>query len=215
MTDESATVYLVDDEPSVLRAMSRLLRAAGHQVSAFRSPQAFLAGHDPTVPGCVVLDLAMPGLNGLELQMALSESGCDRPIIFVTGHGDVPSSVRAMKAGAVDFLTKPVSEDELLAALDRAIERDRLSRQAHAGLQAFAERLKTLTDRRKDHQGASFPRDGKDGRPHGRRSCPHDGADCRDRIAAGSTIVNSAPTRPAIGPWSNIQGVNGRAMDGS
>lgn len=150
MTDEDATVYLVDDEPSVLRAMSRLLRAAGHQVSAFRSPQEFLAGHDPAAPGCVVLDLAMPGLNGLELQRALSESGCQRPIIFVTGHGDVPSSVRAMKAGAVDFLTKPVSEDELLAALHRAIERDRLSRQAHAGLQAFAERLKTLTPRERE-----------------------------------------------------------------
>lgn len=148
--DASATVFLVDDDPSVLRALSRLLQAAGHQVSTFRSSEAFLAAHDPATPGCVVLDLAMPGLNGLELQKALAESGCRRPIVFVTGRGDVPSSVRAMKAGAVDFLTKPVSEEDLLAAIQRAIEQDRLMRQARAELQAIAERFSTLTPRERE-----------------------------------------------------------------
>jgi FixJ family two-component response regulator len=150
VNDETPTVFLVDDDPSILRALTRLLRAGGHAVSAFRSPRDFLAQHDPAVPGCVVLDLAMPGLNGLELQTALAASGCQRPIIFVSGHGDVPSSVRAMKAGAVDFLTKPVSEENLLAAIRRAIDRDRLMRQARAELAAIGERLNTLTPRERE-----------------------------------------------------------------
>jgi FixJ family two-component response regulator len=146
----TATVFLVDDDPSILRALTRLLRAGGHQVSAFRSPRDFLAEHDAAVPGCIVLDLAMPGLSGLELQTALAASGCERPIIFVSGHGDVPSSVRAMKAGAIDFLTKPVSEENLLAAIRGAIERDRLMRQARAELQEIGERLSTLTPRERE-----------------------------------------------------------------
>jgi FixJ family two-component response regulator len=150
VNDETPTVFLVDDDPSILRALTRLLRAAGHQVSAFRSPRDFLAQHDPAVPGCVVLDLAMPGLNGLELQTALAASGCQRPIIFVSGHGDVPSSVRAMKAGAIDFLTKPVSEENLLAAIERAIDRDRLMRQSRAELQAIGDRLNRLTPRERE-----------------------------------------------------------------
>src|SRR5215470_3299593 len=147
MSCETAIVYLVDDDPSILRALARLLRAGGHQVSAFRSPREFLAQHDAAAPGCVVLDLAMPGLNGLELQTALAAAGCQRPIIFLSGHGDVPSSVRAMKAGAVDFLTKPVSERNLLGAIERAIERDRTMRRARAELRAIGERLNTLTPR--------------------------------------------------------------------
>ena len=150
MTDETATVFLVDDDPSVLRALTRLLRAGGYQVSAFRSPRDFLAQHDAAVPGCVVLDLAMPGLNGLELQTALAAAGCQRPIVFISGHGDVPSSVRAMKAGAVDFLTKPVSEENLVAAIQRGIDRDRQMRQARAELQAIGERLSRLTPRERE-----------------------------------------------------------------
>jgi FixJ family two-component response regulator len=150
VSDETATVFLVDDDPSILRALTRLLRAGGHQVSAFRSPRDFLAQHDAAVPGCVVLDLAMPGLNGLELQTALAAAGCQRPIVFISGHGDIPSSVRAMKAGAVDFLTKPVSQEILLAAIERAIERDRLMRRATAELQAIGERLNTLTPRERE-----------------------------------------------------------------
>ncbi|HUL08760.1 MAG TPA: response regulator [Candidatus Acidoferrum sp.] len=147
MNGETAIVYLVDDDPSILRALARLLRAGGHQVSTFRSPRDFLAQHDAAAAGCVVLDLAMPGLSGLELQTALAAAGCQRPIVFLSGHGDVPSSVRAMKAGAVDFLTKPVSERDLLGAIERAIERDRTMRHARAELQAIGERLNTLTPR--------------------------------------------------------------------
>jgi FixJ family two-component response regulator len=144
------TVFLVDDEPSVLRSLSRLLRAAGHQVRAFPSSQEFLADHDLAVPGCVVLDLAMPDLNGLELQNALAASGSQRPIVFISGHGDISSSVQAMKAGAVDFLTKPVDEDELLTAVRRAIEKDRQIREAWAELQAIGARLATLTPRERE-----------------------------------------------------------------
>lgn len=150
MNDETATVFLVDDDPSILRALTRLLRVGGHQVSAFRSPRDFLAQHDAAVPGCVVLDLAMPGLNGLELQAALAAAGSQRPIVFISGHGDVPSSVRAMKAGAVDFLTKPVSQENLLAAIQRAIECDRVMRQTRAELQAIDERLNRLTPRERE-----------------------------------------------------------------
>jgi FixJ family two-component response regulator len=150
VTSETATVFLVDDDPSILRALTRLLRAGGYQVSAFRSPREFLAQHDAAVPGCVVLDLAMPGLNGLQLQTALAAAGCQRPIVFISGHGDIPSSVRAMKAGAVDFLTKPVSQEILLAAIERAFERDRLMRQASAEMQAIGERLNRLTPRERE-----------------------------------------------------------------
>lgn len=150
MNDETATVFLVDDDLSILRALTRLLRVGGHQVSAFRSPRDFLAQHDAAVPGCVVLDLAMPGLNGLELQAALAAAGSQRPIVFISGHGDVPSSVRAMKAGAVDFLTKPVSQENLLAAIQRAIECDRVMRQTRAELQAIDERLNRLTPRERE-----------------------------------------------------------------
>jgi FixJ family two-component response regulator len=148
--DEIPTVFVVDDDPGVLRALTRLLRAAGHEVRAFRSPQDFLAMHDPAALGCVVLDLSMPGLNGLELQTALEASGCHRPIIFVSGHGDIPSSVRAMKAGAVDFLTKPVCADDLLAAVERAIRQDVLMRRSRAELQAIGDRLNTLTPRERE-----------------------------------------------------------------
>jgi len=150
MSDESVTVFLVDDDPGVLRALTRLLRAAGFDVRAFRSSREFLNAHDAATPGCIVLDLAMPGESGLDLQTALAAAGCHRPIVFISGHGDIPSSVRAMKAGAVDFLTKPVSQEHLLAAIRRALDRDRLVREAQAELQAIAERLSTLTPRERE-----------------------------------------------------------------
>ena len=142
------TVFLVDDEPSVLRALSRLLRSAEYRVRAFLSSREFLSEHDPATPGCVVLDLVMPGSNGLALQNVLA--ACRRPIIFVSGHGDIPSSVQAMKAGAVDFLTKPVGEDNLLAAVRRAIEKDRQIREAWTELQVISARLATLTPRERE-----------------------------------------------------------------
>ena len=108
--DRMFTIFLVDDDAGVLKALGRLLRVKGYDVQPYTSPHAFLADHDASVPGCAVLDVAMPGLDGLGLQQALTAEGSSRPIIFLTGKGDIPTSVRAMKAGAVDFLTKPVSD---------------------------------------------------------------------------------------------------------
>jgi FixJ family two-component response regulator len=141
---------LVDDDQSVLRALTRLFSAAGLEPRAFPSPAAFLRAHDPAMPGCLVLDVALPGLDGLELQQALAGSECARPIVFITGRGDVPTSVRAMKSGAVDFLTKPVNDTELLAAVHRAIEVDRLARAAQAELDALKQRLASLTPRERE-----------------------------------------------------------------
>ena len=126
---EKFTVYLVDDDPGVLKALSRLLRARGYEVKPYSSPQVFLEEHDVTVPGCAVLDVSMPGLDGLELQRALTASaGSHRPVVFITGKGDIPTSVRAMKAGALDFLTKPVKDKDLFEAISRAETRDAESR---------------------------------------------------------------------------------------
>lgn len=104
------TVFIVDDDAGVLKALSRLLRAHGYHIRSFVSSQEFLDCHDATLPGCAVLDVSMPGLDGLELQEVMMAAGVQRPIIFITGKGDIPTSVRAMKAGAIDFLTKPVSD---------------------------------------------------------------------------------------------------------
>ena len=118
------TTYLVDDDPAVLRSITRLLKAGGYRTKSFLSPQKFLSAHDPSIPGCAIIDLVMAELDGLRLQEALARSGSQRPIIFLTGRGDVPSSVRAMKAGAVDFLTKPVKRDALFSAVVHALELD-------------------------------------------------------------------------------------------
>ena len=123
------TVFLVDDEPAVVKAMSRLLRTKGYDVRAYTSPQDFLATHDAAAPGCAIFDVSMPGLNGLELQEAITAGGFGRPVIFMTGKGDIPTSVRAMKAGAIDFLTKPVSDREIFAAIARAEKQDADARQ--------------------------------------------------------------------------------------
>jgi FixJ family two-component response regulator len=147
MTSVANTVFVVDDDPPVLKALERLLRGAGFEVQGFPSSQAFLAQHDPATPGCAILDIAMDGLNGLELQQALAASGCDRPIVFLTGRGDIPMSVRAMKAGAVNFLTKPVDANDLLAAVRIAIEKDGMARQAGAELEIIERRLAALTPR--------------------------------------------------------------------
>jgi FixJ family two-component response regulator len=114
------TVFLVDDDAGVLKALSRLLRAHGYVTRSFASAQEFLDDHDAAVPGCAVLDVSMPGLDGLELQQAMTAAGVQRPIIFITGKGDIPTSVRAMKAGAIDFLPKPVRDEDLLSAVDNA-----------------------------------------------------------------------------------------------
>jgi FixJ family two-component response regulator len=144
------TVFVVDDDPAVLKSLSRLLRSAGLAVATFSSPREFLDRHDPNTPGCLVLDVAMPGLNGLELQQALIARDHELAIIFLTGHGDIPMSVNAMKRGAVDFLTKPVDDDHLLKAIRVAIEKDRLQRQAHAEVAEIQQRLATLTPRERE-----------------------------------------------------------------
>ena len=143
-------MFVVDDDPSVLRALTRLFTAAGFKARAFASPAAFLEQHDSAAPGCLVLDVALPGLDGLQLQQALTASGCARPIVFITGRGDIPTSVRAMKGGAVDFLTKPVRDEDLLTAVRSAIEADRLAREAQVEMDALRQRLATLTPRERE-----------------------------------------------------------------
>jgi FixJ family two-component response regulator len=147
MDGTTSTVFLVDDDEGVLKALSRLLRVKGYDVRPYTSPHEFLADHDPMVPGCAVLDVAMPGLDGLALHQALTAEGSPRPVIFLTGKGDIPTSVRAIKAGAVDFLTKPVSDQNLLDAIARAEEQDRKSRQSSAEMSGIQVRISTLTPR--------------------------------------------------------------------
>jgi len=131
-------------------SLSRLLRAAGFVVSAFASAQEFLAQHDPDVWGCLVLDLAMPAVSGLELQSILAEKGSLLPIIFLTAHGDIPKSVHAMKHGASDFLTKPVNDEDLVAAVRTAIDKHRAIRLEQAELSESRARLATLTPRERE-----------------------------------------------------------------
>jgi two-component system, LuxR family, response regulator FixJ len=140
-------VYIVDDDPGVLKALSRLLRAEGFAARAFSSAEEFLLAHDPLAPGCVVLDICMPQLDGLALQQALLASASERCIIFMTGHGDVAASVQAMKAGAVDVLTKPFHDEEFLAAVRNAISRDEHARKVRSALQSIRWRMATLTPR--------------------------------------------------------------------
>jgi FixJ family two-component response regulator len=150
MTEDGFTVFLVDDDADVLKALARLLRASGYDSREFASPEEFLREHDASMPGCAVFDVAMPDLDGLALQQALAAKGIERPVIFLTGRGDIPTTVRAMKAGAVDFLTKPVDADALLAAIDNARERESRDREARAEMDFFVARLATLTPRERE-----------------------------------------------------------------
>jgi FixJ family two-component response regulator len=145
--DTPFTIFVVDDDAGVLKALSRLLRARGYDVRTHASPLEFLAGHDSTIPGCIVLDVSMPDLDGFALQRALTAAASHRPIIFLTGKGSIPMSVQAMRAGAIDFLTKPVSDKDLLAAIARAEEQDIRSRQAHAELTSIHAKIASLTPR--------------------------------------------------------------------
>ena len=145
----SPTVFLVDDDAPVRDALSRLLRAHRFAVAAFASPKEFLEHYDPDTPGCLVLDIKMRG-NGFGLQRTLREKGSSLPIIFLTGHGDVPKSVQALKGGAVDFLTKPVNDEDLLAAIRVAIEKDHTLRQKQTEISEIRARLSTLTPRERE-----------------------------------------------------------------
>jgi len=145
-----AIVAIVDDDPSVQRGLQRLIRSAGWKATTFASAQEFLARSRTESPNCVLLDLQMPGLSGLDLQKRMAEVGMEIPIVFLTGHGDIPASVRAMKAGAVQFLTKPVDEQELLPAIEEAVERDQRTRQQHVEMGELRGRYESLTAREQE-----------------------------------------------------------------
>src|SRR6266436_2665993 len=150
MPTPKAAVFVVDDDASVREALRSLLRSAGFGVETFASAQAFLAHPPSDLPGCLVLDVRLPGLSGLDLQQRMAELNIEMPIVFITGHGDVPTSVRAMKAGAVEFLTKPFGERDLLDAIRQAIDRDQAARRQHAELSDLRRRHGSLTPRERE-----------------------------------------------------------------
>jgi FixJ family two-component response regulator len=147
MSGSAPTVYIVDDAREVRMALSRLLGASGYQVSAFESAERFLEEQDAEAPGCLLLDVCMPGLSGIELQRTLAGSPCARPIVFLSGKGDVQIGVHAMKEGAVDFLTKPIDHAQLVAAIEQALKRDAEQRRERDIRRMIQERLETLTPR--------------------------------------------------------------------
>jgi FixJ family two-component response regulator len=147
MSALSPTILVIDDDTSFCTAIERLLRSAGYRALTFTSPEQFLANLPEDGPGCILLDLFMPGLSGLELQEMLAWSDRSWPIIFISGHGDVPSTVRAMKAGAVDFLTKPCEDEELLSLIEHVLVRDAVARAQRAELQELRARDAMLTPR--------------------------------------------------------------------
>jgi len=145
-----AIVFVVDDDLSVREGLERLLHAAGWEVETFPSAQEFLAHRKEDIPSCLVLDVGLPGLSGLDLQKRILEANREIPIVFITGHKDVPTSVRAMKAGAVEFLVKPFSEDDLLDAIRQAIKRDQSARYQNAQMQDLWRRYELLTPRQRE-----------------------------------------------------------------
>ena len=147
MNETGPVVFVVDDDPIVCTSMKRLIRTLGLEVQTFNSAQEFLRAKRPNAPGCLVLDVRLPDLSGLDLQQELAKARIDLPIIFVTGHADIPMSVRAMKAGAVEFLTKPVREQDLLEAIQHGIAQDRKTRERRAAISELQQRLDSLTPR--------------------------------------------------------------------
>lgn len=150
MTPDSPIVFVVDDDAAVRDGLRRLISSVGLAVQVFPSAQAFLRARRPDAPGCLVLDVRLPGLSGLDLQREIADTDASLPIIFLTGHGDIPMSVRAMKAGAVEFLTKPFREQDLLDAIRKAIERDRAARGERRELSELRRRYASLTPRERD-----------------------------------------------------------------
>ena len=147
---EKPTVYLLDDEPSMLKALSRVLRAHGFDVMTFEKADDFFEHERPPGLACLVLDLAMPGLGGLEVQQRLAELQDHIPIVFLTGHGDIPTSVRAIKAGADDFLSKPVKGDDLVAAVNSALDRAKIQLAEDLEIASLRQRLEQLTPRQRE-----------------------------------------------------------------
>ena len=150
MPRAKAAVFVVDDDESVREALGGLLRSAGFAVETFASAQEFLARPPSDLPGCLVLDVRLPGLSGLDLQQRMADMNREIPIVFITGRGDVPTSVRAMKAGAVEFLTKPFGERDLLDAIGQAIDRDQVARRLYAELSELRQRHASLTPRERE-----------------------------------------------------------------
>jgi FixJ family two-component response regulator len=153
LSDHKAVVFVVDDDPSMRRSLDSLLRSVGHEVRLYSSAPEFMQAPRPDVPGCLVLDVRLPGMSGLAFQQELAHAGIALPIIFITGHGDVPMSVRAMKAGAMEFLTKPFDDQVLLDAVHAAIERDRARRREVAGNASLRSRYESLTERERQVMG--------------------------------------------------------------
>jgi FixJ family two-component response regulator len=150
MKEAAPTVFVVDDDPSVRRAIKRLIGTVGLQVESFGSAQEFLQSSRLNVPSCLVLDIRLPGISGIRFQRQLAEADIRIPIIFITAHGDIPMTVRAMKAGAVEFLTKPFRDQDLLDAIQVALDRDRARRQQGAEIATLRKRLESLTPRERE-----------------------------------------------------------------
>jgi FixJ family two-component response regulator len=150
MTETDATVFVVDDDGPMRVALMNLIRSVGLRVELFASAQEFLRSKLPDVPSCLILDVRLPGLSGLDLQRRTIESGMEIPIIFLTGYGDIPMTVRAMKAGAVEFLTKPFRDQDLLDAIQQALERDRQTRDQRVAIEELRRRFASLTPRERE-----------------------------------------------------------------
>lgn len=150
MSEERAVAFVIDDDPSMRRSLDTLLRSVGLDVHVFPSAQEFMRAARPDAPSCLVLDVRLPGMSGLAFQQELVKAGVALPVIFLTGHGDVPMTVRAMKAGAAEFLTKPFDDQVLLDAIHAAIERDRARRRDTAGRAEVQGRYRTLTERERE-----------------------------------------------------------------
>jgi len=149
----AATVFIIDDDAGVRAAIEGLLKSVGLRSECFATPQEFLSRQHPNGPSCLVLDVRLPGVSGLEVQHQLAEMGVHVPVIFITGHGDIPMTVRAMKSGAVEFLTKPFREQDLLDAIQRALDLDRVARKREEDLAGLRKRFDTLTAREREVMG--------------------------------------------------------------
>ena len=150
MTEVASVVFVVDDDPSIRRAIKRLVESVGLRVEGLGSAQEFLRSQRPDAPSCLVLDVRLPGMSGLDFQRELREANIHIPIIFITAHGDIPMTVRAMKAGAVEFLTKPFRDQELLDAIQQGLERDHARREQEAEVRKLRERFESLTPRERE-----------------------------------------------------------------
>jgi FixJ family two-component response regulator len=150
VSTKSPTVFVVDDDPAVRKALARLLSSTGYRAKTFASAEDLLAQSEIDAPGCIVLDVQMPGLNGLELQKALATMDRPLPVVFITGHGDVPMSVSAMKAGAVDFIPKPFNDEDLLKAVALAVNKSQTEQNEQTEIAEFRRRLSSLTSRERE-----------------------------------------------------------------